>query len=106
MFTATLTYELHASTDAETRKLLRAELVGRRYKDRIDGMLLPASCVWIRRGAEAHETVDDIHRACGEDLEKAAAAVRAMGRTIEVVRAWVQVSGAGTYGLVKLAAAR
>src|SRR4051812_35012503 len=36
-FIATMSYELHNSTLPDARKLLRAELVGRRWQDRVRG---------------------------------------------------------------------
>jgi hypothetical protein len=99
-FIATLVYELHPDTPPESRKLLRAHLVGRRWQDRVQGQLMPANALWINRSAADHETVDDLHAACGRDLRAAAAAVAQMGRPIRVLRAWVQVAGAGTWGLV------
>ena len=103
MFIATMSYELHPSTEANTRKLLRAELVGRRWKDRSeDGALMPAGTVWIRRSAGPGETTDHLHAACGRDLHDAVAAVAGMGRNITLLRAWVQVTGAGTYGPIKI----
>jgi hypothetical protein len=102
MFYATMSYELHATTEPDARKLLRAELVGRRWQDRYEGALMPAGTVWIRRSAEAHQTVDDVHAACARDLHAAVARVAETGRAIRLIRAWVQVSGAGTYGLIKV----
>ncbi len=99
-FFATLTYELHPSTEADAAKLLRAELVGRRWQDRWEGGRLPANTVWIRRSAGEDENVDHVQAACATDLHKAAAAVAATGRKIAVVRAWVHVSGGGTFGTV------
>ena len=99
-FIATLSYELTPATAPDARKLLRAELVGRRWQDRCEGALMPAGTVWIRRSAEPEHTTDDVHEACGRDLFAAVAAVAATGRSIALVRAFVQVSGAGTYGLV------
>lgn len=100
MFIATLSYELHPQTEPDAAKLLRAEMVGRRWLDRFEGARLPANTLWIKRG-EPHQTTDDVHAACGEDLHKAVAAVAGMGKKIGLVRAWVQVTGAGTYGLVR-----
>jgi hypothetical protein len=100
VFYATISYELDPSTDPDARKLLRAELVGRRWQDRCEGALMPANTLWIRRSATETETTDDVHRACGEDLRRAAEAVVRTGHKIGIRRAWVQVSGAGTYGLV------
>lgn len=99
-FVATMTYELDFSATAEARKLLRAELVGRRWQDRWEGRLMPANCVWIRRTAQGDETVDELMKHCERELFAAAAAVEAMGRPTRVKRAWVQVSGAGTWGLL------
>jgi hypothetical protein len=101
MFIATMSYDLHASTAPDARKLMRAELVGRRWKDRSnDGALMPAGTVWIKRSAGPGETVDDLHAACARDLRAAVAAVAATGRDITLVRAWVHVSGSGAYGPV------
>ena len=99
-FIATMTYELSHATSPDARKLLRAELVGRRWQDRSQGLLVPSTCVWIERSAGPGETTDDVHAACAKDLHAAVAAVAATGRQITLLRAWVQVSGAGTYGLV------
>jgi hypothetical protein len=99
-FFATLVYELDPSTEADARKLLRAEMVGRRWQDRADGRPLPGTALWIRRAAGPSETTDDVHRACGEDLLSSIAAVERGGRRVTLRRAWVQVAGAGTYGLL------
>ena len=56
-------------------KLLRAELVGRRWQDRQNGEKMPANCLWMARSAEPHHTTDDLHAACAEDLYRAVAAV-------------------------------
>lgn len=98
-FIATLSYELHPGTDPDAAKLLRAELVGHRWQDHHDGRRMPANTLWIRRSAEPHQTTDDVHAACAEDLRKAVAAVAAMGRKIALLRAWIQVAGGGTHGL-------
>ncbi|WP_437632721.1 hypothetical protein [Sorangium sp. So ce854] len=102
-FIATMVYELHPDTPPDARKLLRAHLVGRRWQDRHDGAPMPSTAVWIRRSAQDHETTDDLHAACARELGEAAAAVARAGRPIQVTRAWIQVSGAGTYGLAALA---
>ncbi len=99
-FVATLAYELHPQTEPDAAKLLRAEMVGRRWQDRYEGERMPANALWIRRTAEPNHTTDDVHAACAEDLRKAVTAVAAMGKRIGVVRAFVQVTGAGTFGLV------
>jgi hypothetical protein len=98
-FIATMSYELHPETEPDAAKLLRAELVGRRWQDRHEGRKMPANTVWIRRSAEPGQTVDDVHAACAADLHKAVQAVAGMGRRIAVLRAWIQVAGAGTHGL-------
>ena len=102
-FIATMTYELDPSTEPDARKLLRAELVGRKWEDRCQGERMPSHTVWCRRGAGERSTCDDVHAECGRDLHDAVAAVAKTGRTIALVRAWVQVSGAGTYGPVPIA---
>ena len=101
MFVATLVYETDDATSKEARKLLRAELVGRRYNDHFEGKRMPEGCLWIRRSAEPHETVDDLKRKCQEELRSAVAAVSARGLPVRVSRVWLQVSGAGTFGLAE-----
>lgn len=100
MFVATLVYELDGSTSKDAHKLLRAELVGRRYNDHYEGKPMPASCLWIRRNTEPGETVDHLLAKCERELFAAVAAVEKRGLPIRLVRAWVQVSGAGTWGLI------
>jgi hypothetical protein len=102
-YVATLVYELHPDTPPETRKLLRAHLVGRRWQDRCEGALMPANSLWMRRPPGPAGTPDEAHAGCAQDLRDAAAAVAQMGREVRVVRAWIQVSGAGTYGLARIA---
>jgi hypothetical protein len=102
-FIATMTYELSPSTAVDARKLLRAELVGRRWQDRCQGMRMPANTVWIERSSGPGETTDHVHAACAKDLHKAVAAVAGTGRSITLLRVWVHVSGAGTYGLAPAA---
>jgi hypothetical protein len=101
-FIATMAYELHPQTDADAAKLLRAELVGRRWQDRYEGEKMPANTVWMKRKAEPHHSTDDVQAACAQDLFKAVAAVAGMGRKIMLLRVWVQVTGAGTFGLVPI----
>ena len=103
-FFATIAYELDPATPADARKLLRAEMVGRRWQDKSNGHPLPGNVLWARRAAGPSETTDDVHRACGVDLASAVAAVAERGLTIAVRRAWVQVAGSGTYGLVAIPA--
>jgi len=98
-FFATMVYELDPLTPPEARKLLRAELVGRRWNDRFDGHLMPESTMWIRRTTEPGENVDHLKARCVRELEDAVDAV-AKRRPITLVRAWVQIAGAGTWGLV------
>lgn len=101
MFVATLSYELDASTSSDARKLLRAELVGRRYNDRYEGKPMPANCLWIGRNTEPGETVDHLLEKSRAELHAAVAAVARTGLSIRLVRGWVQVTGAGTYGLIE-----
>ena len=63
-FYATMSYELEATTDPVARKLFRAELVGRRWQDRLEGALMPAGTVWALRDAPESETTTDVHAAC------------------------------------------
>jgi hypothetical protein len=102
-FVATVSYELHPDTPRDAQKLLQAELVGRRWHDKSDGLKMPANTLWARKSGEPGHTTDDVHEACGRDLHAAVAAVAATGRFIQLRAAWVQVSGAGTYGLVPVA---
>lgn len=101
-FIATMVYQLHSATEPQAAKLLRAELAGRRWQERQNGVPLPSNAVWIQRSAEPQHTTDDVHKACADDLFKAVAAVLATGRKIALVRAFVQVAGAGTYGVVDI----
>jgi len=97
---ATMSYELHPATEPDAARLLRAELVGRRWQDRWRGEKMPASTVWINRSSEPQHTTDDVQAACAEDLYRAVTAVVETGRKLVVLRAWIQVTGAGTFGLV------
>lgn len=101
MFVATLAYELDAKTSRDAAKLLRAELVARRYNDHYEGKPMPAGCVWIQRSTSPGETVDHLMAKSEREIHAAVAAVAARGLPIRLVRAWVQVSGAGTWGLVR-----
>lgn len=98
-FYATMSYELAPSTPPDARKLLRAELVGRKWNDRVNALLMPSSTVWAERFAKDEETTGDVFNGCARDLRDAAAAVARTGRPIQVVRAWVHVSGGGTFAL-------
>lgn len=100
-FVCTMSFELHPDVSDDARKLLRAELAGRRWLDRAEGLRLPSDAVFMLRSADDHETADDLHAACARDLRAAAEAVRRSGRLLVVTRAWVHVSGGGTYGPVK-----
>jgi len=99
-FLATLAYELHPQTEPDAARLLRAELVGRRWQERRDGQKMPANCLWMPRTGEPHHTTDDLYAACADDLYKAVAAVAGMGKKIALLRAWLQVTGSGTHGLL------
>ncbi|NUP11109.1 MAG: hypothetical protein HOW73_34115 [Polyangiaceae bacterium] len=101
MFVATLAYELDPTTPREAQKLLVAELVGRRYNDRFEGKKMPANCLWIRRTAQPGENVDHLLERSKADLLAAVDAVKKMGFPIRLVRGWVQVTGAGTFGLIE-----
>ncbi len=101
-FIATMAYELSPDTEPDARKLLRAELVGRRWEDRYQGDPMPSNTVWGKRAAAARESTDDVHAACARDLEQAVLAVAKTGRRIGLRRVWIQVTGAGTYGLARL----
>ena len=94
-----MVYVVHPDTPPEARKLLRAHLVGRRWHDRFEGAPMPSNTLWMRLSAADSDTTDDVHAACARDLRDAVAAAAQMGRQIKVLRVWIQVSGAGTYGL-------
>ena len=96
-FVCSMTYDLSSDTSEDARGLLRAELVARRWNDRLKERALPRAAVWMLKSSE--ETTDKIHDQCTRDLRAAAMAVRATGRSITVLRAWIHVSGGGTYGL-------
>jgi len=98
-FVCSMSYELDPSAAEEAKKLLRAELVGRRWRDRAGDRPLPRNTVWIFRSAGDDETADQVHDACTRDLKTAADAVRSAGLPVKVLRAWIHVSGGGTYGL-------
>lgn len=99
-FYVTMSYELHPTTPAEARKLLRAELVGRKWQDRHKTALMPSSTLWILRAAGEDDTTDEVHAACVRELREAASAVARTGRPIQIVRAWLHISGGGGVGLV------
>ena len=99
-FVVTMSYELHPTTPPDARKLLRAELVGRKWNDRHKTKLMPSSTVWAERAAEDEETTDDVHARCAIELREAVIAVARTGRPISVVRAWLHISGGGGTGLV------
>lgn len=93
-----MSYELSPATSDDARKLLRAELVGRRWQDRCKGTPLPSNTLWIRRSAGPDDTTDTLHTLCARELVDAMEAVSRRGLSIAVQRAWIFVSGAGTYG--------
>lgn len=101
-FIATMVYELSPETSAEGKKLLRAQLVGRRWFDRHEGKRVPDSMVWARKTNDAGETVDVLKAQCERELLASVDAVAALGVPIRLARAWIQVSGAGSYGPVAL----
>ena len=55
-FHVTMSYELHPTTPPEARKLLRAELVGRKWNDRHKTALMPSSTVWCSRSMGDDDT--------------------------------------------------
>jgi hypothetical protein len=100
-FIASISWDCSSDTPQQARQLLRAELVGRRWKDRCNERPMPQNSLWSRRSSQGEQTTDDIHAACADDLSAAAAAVRRMGIPCRVVRAFIQVMGGGTFGLAK-----
>ncbi len=98
-FTVTLSYELHPTTPPEARKLLRAELVGRKWNDRHRAALMPSNTLWITRAVGDDDTTDEVHVASVRDLREAAQAVARTGRPIQIVRAWLHISGGGAFSL-------
>jgi hypothetical protein len=98
-FYATMSYELSPATTPEARKLLRAELVGRKWNDRYKTALMPASTLWILRAVGEDDTTDEVHAACVQDLREAAQAVAQRGLPIQVVRAWLHIAGGGAFAL-------
>ena len=72
-FIATLTYELGPETAPDARKLLRAELVGRRWFDLFEGKRMPEGTLWARKTAEPGETVDTLRAASARELRAAVA---------------------------------
>ncbi len=100
MFIVTVAYELGEDASKAAHKLLRAELVGRRFQDHFEGRAMPAGCVWGRRTTEPGENVEHLRTKATRELVQAVAAVAARGLPIKLVSAWVQVTGAGTWGLV------
>jgi len=94
-FHVTLSYELHPTTAPDARKLLRAELVGRKWNDRHKAALMPSNTVWSNRTAGDEDTTDEVHVACIRELREAAQAVVRTGRPVQVVRAWLHISGGG-----------
>lgn len=99
-FIAMMSYELSKDTEADARKMLRAELVGRRWDDKCKGLPMPAGTVWMRRGAPPGYGVDRLYEDCDTELKEAVAAVQARGLRIALVRGFAFVSGAGTCGLL------
>src|SRR5690349_10641272 len=99
-FIATMAYDLHPQSDPDAAKLVRAELAGRRWLDRVDGQKLPANMVWMKRPWEEGVTTDAVQAACAQDLFRAVAAAAATGRRVLLQRVFVQVTGSGSFGLV------
>ncbi len=100
-FIATIAYDISPQTSEQARKLLLAEMVGRRWLQACKGRKMPANTLWCQRTVADDDTTRTVFVACSEDLKKAVAAVRRSGREIAVRRVWVQVSGAGSYGIAE-----
>jgi hypothetical protein len=98
-FVVTLSYELGGETPPEAHKLLRAELCGRRWRDRCKDRPMPRGTLWMERTVDDDATTSTVHDVCASDLRTSAAAVARAGLPLRVVRAWLHVSGGGTYGL-------
>jgi hypothetical protein len=98
-FYVTMSYELSPTTPPEARKLLRAELVGRKWNDRYKAALMPSSTLWIARAMGEDDTTDEVHAACVQDLREAVRAVAQKGLSIQVVRAWLHIAGGGAFGM-------
>jgi hypothetical protein len=98
-FTASMSFDLSSDTTPEARQLLIAELVGRRWKDRLKKRRMPLNTLFIQKGIDDDKNTSDLHDMCAEDLRNASRAVAKMGKPIGVLRAFIQVSGGGTYGL-------
>lgn len=98
-FIASMTFEVSPATAEPARRLLVAELVGRRWFDRVRDRRMPQNCLWTKKKIGPDQNTSHIHRACAEELETCAARVRDRGHTLEVRRAFIQVAGGGTYGL-------
>jgi hypothetical protein len=96
----TMAYELAPQTEPDAAKLLRAELAGRRWLDRHEGERMPAHTVWMKRTLPPGQTTDDLQATAAQDLRTAVAAVAGMGRRIGLARVFVQVTGAGSFGVV------
>ena len=100
-FTASMSFDLNADVTPQARKLLLAEMAGRRWQDTWQKRRLPRNTLRIRRSLEHDLNTDDLHRLCAEELRAAARAVQNMGMNLTVSRAYVVVSGSGTSGLTE-----
>lgn len=98
-FIATISYDVSPQASEQARKLLLAEMVGRRWLQECKGRKLPTNTLWCQRTVKAEATTRTVFHDCTEDLKKAVSAVRRSGREMAVRRVWVQVSGAGSYGV-------
>lgn len=98
-FIASMTFELGPGTSEPARRLLVAELVGRRWFDRVRERRMPKNCLWTKKKIGPDQNTGHIHTACAEELEACAERVRARGHELSVRRAFIQVAGGGTYGL-------
>jgi hypothetical protein len=95
-----MSYEVSADTSDDAKKLLRAELVGRRWRDRERDRIMPRQAVFcVRNVSDDRQTTDTLHTLCATELRDAAAAVARAGLPIRITRAFIHVAGAGTFGL-------
>ncbi len=62
---------------------------------------MPHNALWVEKTAGDKDTTREVHDACARDVKDALAAVAKAGLPIELLRAWIQVSGGGTFGMMK-----
>ncbi len=98
-FIATISYDVSPDASQQARRLLHAEMIGRRWQEECNERKMPANTLWSQRTVGAEANTRTVYRDCAEDLKKAVSAVRGTGREIAVRRVWIQVSGAGSFGV-------